>query len=504
MRTKDGTSAARRLIVVAMTLCLALTPALSASAKEVKDSDLTSAINTEMWADNSVAANDIDVSVTDGVVTLKGKVNNILAKDRAQALTEALVGVRAIINRIEVEPTTARDDEELAKAVDDAWLADPAADSYELSARAKKGVVTLTGTVQSYAEKSIAETVAKGVRGVKEIKNEIKVDYKTDRTDQEIKKEIVARLENDIRVDDLLIDVEVKNGKVTLSGTVGSLQEKTQAGIDSWVAGVKSFDNDDLEIKWWARDDMVRMSTTVSRTDEEIKNAVEDAFLYDPRVLSFNPSVEVSNGTVTLSGVVENLKAKRSAEKDARNTLGVWRVKNHLKIRQDVPGNDELEKRVATALLNDPYVERYDVTVNAYNGWVYLSGDVNTSFEKNHAERITEGVKGVVGVDNNLEYDYLWTWKPDWEIREDVKDQFQWSVFVDEDDINVSVDNGVVTLTGTVGSWSEKDDAAKNAYQGGAKDVKNNLVVDYRYYGPYGPYYFGSYDTAPYYQPYYL
>ena len=109
---------------------------------------------------------------------------------------------------------------------------------------------------------------------------------------------------------------------------------------------------------------------------------------------------------------------------------------------------------------------------------------------------------------NNLDYDNLWVWKPDWEIREDVKDQLWWSPFADEDDINVSVNDGVVTLSGTVDSWSEHDDAEKNAFQGGAKDVTNSLVVDYRCYGPYGlgyygsHYYHGPYYYGPYYEPY--
>jgi len=61
----------------------------------------------------------------------------------------------------------------------------------------------------------------------------------------------------------------------------------------------------------------------------------------------------------------------------------------------------------------------------------------------------------------------------------------------------------VVTLSGTVDSWSESQDAVKNAFQGGAKDVENLLSVDYRYYGPYGPGYYGSpyYHGMSYYGP---
>ena len=480
------------LFAVSVMLPLLMMPAFAASAREVSDTDITSAVNTELWADNAVSANNIDVDTDEGVVTLEGKVNSILAKDRAEAIAEAVVGVRSIVNLVKVKPDEKMSDRKLAKEIERAWIEDPAADSFELDAEVDDGIVTITGKVQSFAEKNLSAMVAKGVKGVKGIKNEIEVRYKTERNDTEIENEITERLKNDVRVDDYLIDVEVDDGEVELSGTVGSLQEKSRARSDAWVAGVESVEAEDLDVDWWARDKMRRTKTYISRTDAEIKKAVQDAFLYDPRVLSFKPSVKVTAGTVTLSGSVDNLAAKRAAEEDAQNTIGVWRVKNQIKVRPDVPSNEELENRVQTALLRDPYVERYQINVDAYNGWVYLSGEVNTSYEKNKAERVTEKVKGVAGVINSIDYEYEWIWKPDWEIRADVQDQLAWSPFVDAEDVSVSVDDGLVTLSGTVDSWSESDDAEKNAYQGGAKDVLNNLTVDYSYYGPYGPGYYGS------------
>lgn len=334
------------------------------------------------------------------------------------------------------------------------------------------------------------------MRGVKEVINEIEVDYQVTRNDTEIKNEIIARLENDLRVDDLLIDVEVDDGNVRLTGTVGSLQEKNRAYSDSWVAGVSSVDSTGLEVKWWVRDELRRSQANGSRSDDKIQKAIEEAFGYDPRIISHDVTVKVSNGMVTLSGTVDNLAAKQAAEQDARNTVGVWRVTNNIKVRLEVPEDDQLEARIAEALKGDPYIDRFDIKVDAYNGWVYLAGEVNTSFEKNRAERVTERVQGVMGVVNYLDYNHLWVWAPDWEIQEDVRSQLAWSPFVDASGINVAVNDGVVTLKGTVSSWSAREDAEKNAFQGGAKDVINTLAVEYRYYGPYGPGYYGS----PYYR----
>jgi osmotically-inducible protein OsmY len=348
--------------------------------------------------------------------------------------------------------------------------------------------VTLTGEVDSWQEKELSTAVTKGVRCVKDIRNDLTVKYRMDRSDLEIKTEIEGRLLNDGRVDDTLITVKVENGNVLLSGTVGSLAEKSRAVLDAYLHGVKSVNSVPLKIEWWARDKMRRKEINETRSDDQIKKAVKDAFLYDPRVFSLNPDVYVDNGTVTLVGLVNNLRAKKAAKQDARNVIGVWRVKNHLKVRPpNVPSNGELVKRVGTALTLNPLVNRFEINIRATAGRVYLSGDVTTSFEKNEAERVAENVKGVIEVINNINYPDTWNWKSDKEIRENVKDELFWSPFVDEDQVNVSVLNGVVTLTGNVETLSERLAAEENAYEGGAKKVKNNLTVNYRYYGPYYP-----------------
>jgi len=466
--------------------CLALTAPVQAKQAEISDMDINRAVEWGFWGDEAVDSNLIDTKTQQGVLTLSGTVRNILARERAERIAESIVGVRAVINRIKVTPAVSLSDEELAKAVEAALLNDPAADTYEITPKAKNGVVTLSGTVDSWQESRLSATVAKGVQGVIDIKNNITVKYKTERSDPEIKKEIEARLENDVLVDDYLISVKVKNGKVILSGTVGSLAEKSRATNDAYVAGVSSVDSVALKIEWWARDKMRRKSAYVARSDDQIKKAVKDAFLYDPRVFSFNPEVDVDKGMVTLSGMVDNLKAKKAAEDDARNVIGVWRVKNHLKVRSvNIPADDLLEKRVGIALFLNLWVGRFEIDITAVAGRVFLSGEVTTLFEKNEAERAAEGVKGVTKVINNITYPDSWTWKSDQEIREDVKHELFWSPYVDEDQVSVTVSNGVVTMAGNVETRSERRAAEENAYEGGAKDVINNLTVTHRYFGPY-------------------
>ena len=473
-----------------------------AADRVVSDEDITNHIDAELLFDQAVMGNAINVQTENGIVILSGSVTNLLAKDRAQRIAEDTVGVRSVVNRIEVNPFEIRSDRDVKKAVEDALLRDPAADSYDVKTSVDNGVVTLTGKVDSWQEGQLCMNVAKSIKGVRGVKNEITIDYETDRTDYEIQQEVKAVLANDVRVDDALISVKVKDQKVTLSGTVGSLQEKRLAENDAWVAGVQSVNTDELNIKWWARDTMRRKDLYESRSDEEIQKALEDTYFYDPRVISFNPKITVHYGVVTLSGIVDNALAKKAAAQDAHNTLGVVRVINNLKVRpQTIPSNDKLERRVHTALSENPYIDQFDLTVSAYGGIIYLSGTVNTSWERNLATRVAEGINGVVYVVNNINYEHQWVWKPDREIEQEVKDQLYWSPFVDQDNIQVAVDNGVVTLTGTVGTWSERQTAEDDAYEGGAKDVINELNVTYKQVGPYYSYYGGIYGPYSYSYP---
>lgn len=454
-------------------------PFLTASDNRVKDQDITLAIEAELLADDSVSAHMIDVETTQGVVTLTGTVGNILSKEKSTRIAENIRGVRAVVNRITVRPVI-RPDEEIREDVEQALLKDPATDSFEIDVKVTNGMVTLTGTVESWAEKNLSALVAKGVSGVRDLRNQIDIAYRVNRLDQEIEKEIERRLETDTFVDDALIKVDVENGDVKLAGTVGSAAEKSRAYFDAWVAGVESIDDDNLEVKWWAMDKLERHEEVVIKSDEAIKKAVEDAFFYDPRVYSFEPRVDVNQGIVTLSGVVGNLKALEAAEEDARATVGVVDVINNLKVRFETgPTDTEIEDNVEQALSWDPFLERHDISVTVLNNKVYLYGNVDTEFEKDHASDVAARVRGAAEVQNNLAVLSHWQWKSDGEIKEDVIEEFFWSLVVDGDDITVAVDDGVVTLDGAVDDWHEHDLAVKNAFEAGAKQVHSLLDIKF-------------------------
>jgi osmotically-inducible protein OsmY len=472
------------------------------AANTLTDVDIRNAVDKELFFNATTPSYLIDVETYEGIVTLSGSVDNILAKDMAVKIAKTVKGVRGVIDQIQVDAPY-RANSILENNVKDALLVDPATDSYEITVTANNGNVRLTGTVESWQEKQLSEYVAKGVLGVKSIENSITVNYSTVRPDFEISEDIQQSLKNDIRIDDALIDVSVKKGKVTLSGTVGSANEKSLAYSKAWTAGVNSVDDKKLEVKEWARDKNLRKDKYVLKTDSEIKEAVEDAFLYDPRVFSFNPDVSVKTGVVTLTGKVNNLKAKKAAEQNAKNVVGVLRVKNYLKVRPVfIPADSDLENYVESAMKKNPIIEKWEVDVTANNGVVYLNGSVDSYFEKSTAEDLASKIKGVIAVENNLSvfddndyyfYNYYgwntyyppyhvdiaYTYDTDEVIKQNIIDELWWSPYVNQGEVDVTVENGKAILEGTVDTKREKVYAEINAFEGGAIAVENKILVDF-------------------------
>jgi len=205
-----------------------------------------------------VDVNRIDVEVVDGIAQLTGQVDKLLAKERASRIAGRVKGVRSVSNRIDVTPPPGLSDEQIQKDIADAIRSDPAADVYEVDVVVVDQVATLTGKVDSWAELQLTAKIAKAVRGVAAINNEIGVRVPEERLATEIRDDVRQRLRWHVMVDDGLIDVSVRDGAVTLEGVVGSLAEKRLAESLARVAGVTAVDASALQVKWWADDEALR------------------------------------------------------------------------------------------------------------------------------------------------------------------------------------------------------------------------------------------------------
>lgn len=112
------------------------------------------------------------------------------------------------------------------------------------------------------------------------------------------------------------------------------------------------------------------------------------------------------------------------------------------------------------------------------DGWVTLEGTVDAYWEKLNAENEALGVHGVTGVTNNLAVvpteDYR-----DEDIAEEIVSALERKVTVTASDINVKVENGEVTLTGTVDTVAEKNNAYDAArHSPGVVSVENEITLE--------------------------
>ena len=470
-------------------------------AHALNDADTAAAVERELYADPSVPATGIHVKVTEGVVVLTGKVNNLLATSRAPYLAAAVRGVRGIDNRLDVDVPDV-DDASLKNDVVSAMALDPTVEPFDVNIKVHDQVVTLLGTVKSQQERVWAERDAKSVVGVRAVENKLKIKYPEPRTDAEIREDVLGRLHWDALLHDGLLVVSVQNGRVNLSGYVGSLGEKLRAEQEAWATGVKAVSSDQLEVKWWAEDNDLRHGKYVDQTDQEIESAIKEGLSLDPRVSSFTVTPTVDGGVVTLVGTVTSLRAKRTAKEIAENTVGVSRVDNLLDVELNGASDASQQRQALSALSLNPLTKSRDIGVEVRSGIATLTGKVQNAAEKAEAEGVVEGIAGISAVIDKLAianpipfaveyrggpyYPNVSSWaayaaslplKTDLEMERDIRQDLQWSPYVNAKDVHVHVNEGVATLTGKVKTLRARKAAEANAYQGGAVKTVDDIEV---------------------------
>lgn len=144
-----------------------------------------------------------------------------------------------------------------------------------------------------------------------------------------------------------------------------------------------------------------------------------------------------------------------------------------------IPGDAEIQRTVLDELEWDPEVEAPDIGVEVDDGVVTLNGSVSSYAVKDAAERATQRVHGVRAVANDVNVRLIGSDKPsDTDIALAIATKFEWSELVPEELIRVTVEDGAVTLGGSVG-WRYEANEAENLVRKvkGVVFVVNNIVI---------------------------
>lgn len=224
------------------------------------------------------------------------------------------------------------------------------------------------------------------------------------------------------------------------------------------------------------------MSVDVTtRSDEEIKVDITKQLNWDARIDASDISITVDDGKVTFKGEVPSVTAKSAATNDAYLVDGVISVQNDLSVEfpepKKVPTDAEIKENVRTALALDSDLKSYKIDVVVDQGWVTLEGTVNAYWEKVSAKDAALDVNGVIGVSNNIGVVPTENFV-DENIAKSIINALERNVHVNADDIDVTVEDGEVTLEGDVRTITAKNAAYDAAlFTPGVVHVYNRVRV---------------------------
>jgi len=216
------------------------------------------------------------------------------------------------------------------------------------------------------------------------------------------------------------------------------------------------------------------------KNNAELQEDVQNAIKWEPLLHAAEIGVTAKDGVVSLTGIVDSYAKKMEAENAAKRVIGVKALveKIEVKLHSSWSKTDaDIAKDVLTALNSNWSVPKDKVTVKVEEGFVTLEGELPWNYQREAAKNAVNYLMGVKGVTNLIK---IKTETHDAIEKKDVEEAIGRSWAIDDSDINVSVSGTTVTLTGTVDSWYQKEEAGRIAWNTpGIWHVKNNLEVDY-------------------------
>jgi len=217
------------------------------------DPEIQQGVLRELKWDTRVEETDVGVEVDAGVVTLTGTVSSWAKRVAAQEAAHRVAGVLDVANDIQVKVpgTGVRNDTDIARAVRQALEWNVFVPETRIRSTVSDGWVTLEGDVDYWSERDDAEKAVRNLAGVRGVSN--KVEIKPPKViPYDVRKAIEGALERQAEREAQRIDLDVHDGRVSLSGTVHSWAEKEAViGAAKGTLGVRNVE-DHLRIEPYA------------------------------------------------------------------------------------------------------------------------------------------------------------------------------------------------------------------------------------------------------------
>lgn len=213
-------------------------------------------------------------------------------------------------------------------------------------------------------------------------------------------------------------------------------------------------------------------------TDLELKKNVESELNWEPSVDAAEIGVSVKDGVVTLGGHIHSYTEKFGAERAADRVSGVKAVANELEVRlpdSNKRTDEDIARSAVNALEWSISVPSGRIKAKVSNGWITLEGNVDWQYQKTAAEDAVRNLIGVKGVSNFVEV------KPrvsKGDVRTAIEAALKRNAAVDSSRIRIGTEGDRVTLSGTVRSWVERDEAEHAAWAcPGVRTVNDQISI---------------------------
>lgn len=213
------------------------------------------------------------------------------------------------------------------------------------------------------------------------------------KSDFQLKSDVTAELRWDPAVNSTNVGVAVKDGIVTLGGTVDTfIQKHAVERAVRRVAGVRGI----------AVDLEVQLAPGHERTDADIAQAAVGALRWHSLVPQDRVKVEVEDGWVTLRGELDWAYQSASAEQAVRPLMGVRGVRNEIRLVQHASAQ-QIRDEITAALTRHAQREARRIAIDVEGGVVTLHGRVDSLPEHDAAMGTALAAKGVKRVIDRLE-----------------------------------------------------------------------------------------------------